>query len=61
MKNNQSLVNEDSYEPTAERAFVLKSWRIPRRRNPAVLHCLLNFFMTIEYAACEELEKRTAS
>jgi hypothetical protein len=60
-ENGQGLVHENSDEPTAERSFVLESWRIPRRRNPAALNRLLSFFITTEYAECEEMEKRTAS
>jgi hypothetical protein len=60
-ENDQSLVNENSYEPTAERAFMLECWRIPRRRNFAVLHRHLLFFMAAKYAECEEMQKRTAS
>ena len=54
--NGRGLVDKDSQEPTAERAFTIEGWWIVRRGEPTVLYGKFGSFGSPKDAARYEVE-----
>jgi len=56
-KNRQSFVDQDSYQPTAELAFVFEARRIPGCRQPAGCHSIVGSLVTAKNATRDEVKQ----
>lgn len=59
-ENLQSLVDDNSEQPTPESALGFEFLRITSGSEKAVLHCLFGSFTIVEHAACSEIKQTVA-
>ena len=61
LENGRRLVDKNSQNPTAERAFMIERWWIARRSEPTVLYHKFCLFGTAKHAARREVKPRAAA
>jgi hypothetical protein len=61
VENSQGLINEYSYKPAAERAFVIELRNAARGGQEAPLHRVFSFLMLAEHTICNEIEHAAIS
>lgn len=59
-ENLQSLVDDNSEQPTPESAFGFEFLSITSGGEKAVLHCLFGSFTIVEHTACNEIKQTAA-
>jgi hypothetical protein len=55
--NCQCFVDQNSYQPAAECAFVCEFWRIARCCEPAAVNGILRLFVAAEHTTCDEIKQ----